>query len=273
MKWTKCFFYDRLCGSQFLMWIFLFFFTLALSCQNQQKMEFSDDKVVAHRGSWKNTGAPQNSFAAFVHALDYQYAGVEFDVHMTSDSLLVVNHDPTYFDLAVQQSTYEQLNANKLENGEPLPFLRDFIIRGMEQRQTRLFVEVKPSVIGKEWALATAAKVVDLIHELSAQPWVIYISFDYDILKEILRIDPAARVMYLNGSKSPEELHLDGMAGAAYHYSVFQRNEEWIEQCHDLGMDVYVWTVNDSELMKRFIDSGVKYIATDEPELLKDFTR
>ena len=50
-----------------------------------------------------------------------------------------------------------------------------------------------------------------------------YISFSYDILKKIVKLNPKAETQYLDGNKSPEQLKADGISGADYHFSVFQK--------------------------------------------------
>ena len=50
-------------------------------------------QMIAHRGAWKNTKVPQNSLASLQEAVRLKAWGTEFDVHITKDDKLVVNHD------------------------------------------------------------------------------------------------------------------------------------------------------------------------------------
>lgn len=250
--------------------VYLIVIVIVSACHSDTEPEFASNPVVAHRGAWKHTGAPQNSFEAFEIALAKEYGGVEFDVHMTADGILVANHDPVYFGMLVQESDYDHLNVNKLSNGEDLPLVSRFLERGIQQTNTRLFLEIKPSVIGRDHANATVARVVDMVQAFNAQDWVIYISFDHQMLQEVLRLDPKAKVMYLNNSRTPQVLYYDGFYGPAYHYGQFRIHEHWIQECHDLGLQVYAWTVNDPLEMVYFLNQRIRYIATDEPEILMD---
>ena len=56
-----------------------------------------------------------------------------------------------------------------------------------------------------------------------------------------------------------------GCAGPDYHFSVFKKHPEWIKECHDLGMKVNAWTVNDAKDMEWLISQGVDFITTNEP--------
>jgi beta-glucanase (GH16 family)/glycerophosphoryl diester phosphodiesterase len=234
---------------------------------NISQMKFADNKVIAHRGAWKKAGLPQNSVAALKGAIAFGCAGSETDVHMTEDSALVINHDPHYAGLPVQNSTLEALQKTKLANGETLPLLHDFLKVIQSQKHTRLILEIKPSEKGREWANATVQKVVDLVHQMHAQPWIVYISFDYEMLKEILRLEPTANTQYLNGDKTPEQLKQDGIKGADYHYSVFQKHPEWIQSAKENNIELNAWTVNEEKIMNWLLANDFDFITTNEPEL------
>ena len=224
--------------------------------------------VIAHRGAWKSTGLPQNSLASLKAAIDMGCGGSEFDIHMTADSVLVINHDADFFGTPIQTNVYDSLLSKKLSNGEQIPLLKDFLLLGKQQSKTKLVLEIKPSVRGKEWAKATARKVVQIVHQLGAKDVSVYISFDYDILLEVLQVDPKATVQYLSGNKSPEEVKKDGITGLDYNYNVYQKNPLYIEQSKSLGLQLNAWTVNKKEQMEWLLTNGFQFITTDEPELL-----
>lgn len=235
---------------------------------NTSPMNFANNQVIAHRGAWKDKNLPENSVASLKAAIALGCAGSETDVHLTADSALVINHDPVWGNLHVQKSTLDELRKTKLFNGELLPQLQDFLKIIREQSATRLILEIKPSEKGREWANATVQKVIALVHETKTQPWMVYISFDYEILKEILRLEPSADVQYLNGDKTPEQLKTDGIKGADYHYSVFQKYPEWMQSAKDNHVDLNAWTVNEQKTMNWLLENGFNYITTNEPELL-----
>ena len=104
--------------------------------------------------------------------------------------------------------------------------------------------------------------------ELKAQKNVEYISFDYDILKEIIRINPFAKTQYLNGAKSPKVLKNDGVTGANYNYTVYKKNYPWIKEAKENNIVLNAWTVNNVDDMDWLIANGFNFITTNEPELL-----
>ena len=231
------------------------------------KDDFHRNRVIAHRGAWKNTGASENSISALKHAVSLGCQGSEFDVHMTLDSALIVNHDPSFKGKIIHSTNFAELKQLKLLNGENIPDLGEYLTEGMKQNSTKLVLELKPT-INKERALQSARKVYEMVRSMKAQAWIDYISFDYNICLELMRLDPYARVAYLNGDKSPELLAADKIWGLDYNQSVFQKNPEWIEQAKAKGLTINAWTVNDPKLLQWFLEQKIDFITTNEPELL-----
>lgn len=225
------------------------------------------NKVIAHRGAFKNTGVPENSIASLRAAINLGCGGSEFDIHMTADSILVIHHDQDFEGLDVETSTYKALSEKSLSNGEKLPTLDSYLRAGLGQSTTMLVAEIKASKISKERSLALTEKVVAMVKLLRAEKMVAYISFDYDILKKVKELAQKAPVQYLNGDKTAAELKADGF-DADYHFSVFQRDRNWIKNAKAVGVIVNVWTVNDPALMDSLLASGVDFVTTNEPELL-----
>ncbi|MCH5600354.1 glycerophosphodiester phosphodiesterase [Niabella ginsengisoli] len=226
-----------------------------------------DNKVIAHRGAWKNTGAPENSIASLKAAIDMGCGGTEFDIHMTSDEVLVVNHNADFLGTPIETSTYKQLLDKKLENGETIPTLENYLKTGLNQKRTKLVAEIKTSKISKERSLKLTQKVVDMVKKLHGQSQVVYIAFDYDVCKKVRSLQPKAPVQYLNGDVSAEKLKAD-LLDADYHYSVFQKDNNWIKNAKQLGVKTNAWTVNDEKIMDEFLAEGIDFITTNEPELL-----
>jgi glycerophosphoryl diester phosphodiesterase len=232
------------------------------------KDDFARNKVIAHRGAWKNTGAPENSIAALKHAVTLGCEGSEFDVHMTADSLPVINHDNAIQEVSIAKTNSNELLSMKLANGELLPTLENYLRAGMEQTKTKLILEIKPSELGKESSIALTRKVVALVESLQAQAWVDYISFDYDACKEVMKLAPYAKVAYLRGDKTPAELAADKFFGLDYNFNVLQKNPDWIQDAKSRKLTINVWTVNEKAALEDFLKKEVDFITTNEPELL-----
>lgn len=229
--------------------------------------QFIRNRVIAHRGAWKNTGASENSIAALQHAISLGCQGSEFDVHMSADSVLLINHDASIQGMKIDAGSSVELRRLKLSHGENMPTLEAYIEEGLKQNNTKLILEIKPTT-GKERALALTQRVVELVKSMKAQAWIDYISFDYNICLELMRLDPYARVAYLNGDKSPKVLAADKFWGLDYHFNIFKENENWIDEAKQKGLTINAWTVNDPDMLKWFLDKRIDFITTNEPELL-----
>lgn len=228
---------------------------------------WNKNQVIAHRGAWKKNNLPENSIASLKEAFRIKCFGSEFDIHMTLDSIMVVNHDATFLGIPISKSTYKKLLTKKLSNGESIPTLESYLKEGMKQKKTKLILELKPQNMGKERDQFLAESALQMVRKLKAQAWVDYISFSYDICTYIIGHMPNAKVSYLAGEVPPEKLKADGFFGSDYHYSVFQKNN-WIAPSKKLGLTVNAWTVNTVPEMEWLLANEVEYITTNEPELL-----
>lgn len=231
------------------------------------KGPWNKNPVIAHRGAWKKNNLPENSIASLKEAVRLGCFGSEFDVHMTADSILVVNHDAEFLGLPIAKLSYQELLAKKHSNGESIPTLEAYLKEGMKQKRTRLILELKPSKISQERDLQMTTKAVAMVKNLKAETWVDYISFSYEILKHVKVLQPKANVAYLNGDASLEKLKADGFYGADYHLAVYKKGE-WFQKARELGLTLNVWTVNTADDMNWFLDNKVDFITTNEPELL-----
>ncbi|AWX44955.1 Glycerophosphodiester phosphodiesterase [Flagellimonas maritima] len=245
-----------------------FFMTSCQNIFNVDAISTADNPVIAHRGDWKKNGYPKNSIAALKQAIKNGYTGSEFDVRMTKDEVLIVTHDAEYADLVIEESNYEELSLHKLPNGEILPKLSDFLRAGMaDNDSTAFFLELKPSK-NKKRNIKMARKTLQLVEEVNAKSHIgYYISFSYEILKEIKKVSPNAKVQYLNGYKKPTELKHDKIDGLDYQINTFRRHPKWIEKAKKLDLKLNSWTVNKSEDIKFLLANKFDYITTDEPEL------
>ncbi|MBD2704561.1 glycerophosphodiester phosphodiesterase [Spirosoma sp. BT702] len=235
------------------------------------KDQFIRNQVIAHRGAWKQSNTTENSLTSLNNAVKLGCMGSEFDVHMSSDSVIFVNHDPAINGINIEKTPAQELAKVKLSNGETLPTLEAYLREGMKQYKTKLILEIKTSKLGRSVALTD--RVVAMVHQLKAQAWVEYIAFSYDVCKRVRELDPVAKVSYLNGDKTPAELAADQLNGFDYHLSVLKKNENWIQEAKERKLTTNAWTVNSRSDLQWFLDQKVDYITTNEPELLLELTK
>lgn len=233
-----------------------------------EKSSFNNNVVVAHRGAWKTNHLPENSIASLKEAIRIGCTGSEFDVHLTADDSLVVCHDDSYQGMVIEKSTFAQLATKSLANGERIPTLREYLTTGQSQNKTRLVLEIKKSIINDNRTLVLTQKCVDLVRDLKAQNLIVYISFDYPACLKVRELDKNANIQYLTGDIAPDKIKTDKLNGIDYHFSIYQKHPEWIEEARKLKLDLNVWTVNKKEDLQFFLDKKFDFITTNEPELL-----
>jgi len=232
----------------------------------------SQTKVIAHRGYWDCEGSAQNSISSLQKAQELKVYGSEFDVWLTSDGVLVVNHDDAIEGQKIEDTSYAQLKDIRLKNGEKLPTLEMYLQQGKKDGNTKLILELKTHS-SKEKEDRAVVAVVAMVEKAGMKKQTEYISFSLNICKELVRLSPKAKVAYLNGELAPKDLKALKINGIDYHLNVLQKNKHWIEEAHQLKMKVNVWTVNREEDMQEMITAGVDFITTDNPVLANNLVQ
>ena len=225
-------------------------------------------KVVAHRGYWKAEGSAQNSLASLIKADDIRCFGSEFDVWLTADGKLVVDHDKTFKGANMEEDNLRTIRQIKLDNGETLPTLDEYLRCALKYPNIRLVLEMKPltSLVREDEAVK---KIVKALKKYKLLDRTDIISFSINACLEFKKALPNTKTYYLEGDLSPARIKALGLAGIDYNMGVLRQHPEWTEECHKLGLEVNVWTVDKEEDLRYFISQGVDYITTNEPELLQ----
>lgn len=225
-------------------------------------------KVVAHRGFWRAPGSAQNSIASLCKADSIRCYGSEFDVWLSADGELFVNHDAVFKGFRIEETTAEQLSAVELSNGEKMPTLEAYLAKAATLT-TRIVLELKEHS-SKDKETEAVAKIVAMVEKYGLAGRTDYISFSLHACKEFKRVAPeGTEVYYLNGELSPAELKDLGFAGLDYSLDTMRKHPEWIDEAHRLGLRVNVWTVDKQPDLQWLIDSNVDFITTNEPVLLQ----
>jgi glycerophosphoryl diester phosphodiesterase len=228
--------------------------------------------VFAHRGG--SALAPENTMAAFDRGASLGADGLELDVHLSRDGIVVVHHDRTLDRTTALRGPVAARTADELVRAG-VPALADVLRR---HRDVRVIVELKAN----DPALARA--VVDVVRRADAIERVCAGSFGTRVLREARRLEPA-----LATSASREEVRWAlyrswvrwpvsrvGYAG----YQVPERSgatrvvsRRFVEYAHEAGLGVQVWTVDSEADARRLIGWGVDALITDRPDLIVPLCR
>lgn len=226
-------------------------------------------KIVAHRGYWRTDGSAQNSITSLQKAAAVGCYGSEFDVWLTADGVPVVFHDATIDGIRIEDTTFATLMNHRLQNGEFIPTLQQYLTEGSKIEGCQLILEIKPhrnEVRDKR----IADMCVELVRSLGLEKKTEYISFSKVVCQRLHEITPDSKVAYLNGELSPAQIKEMGLTGIDYNEKVFVKHPEWLQEAKQLGVEVNVWTVDGEENLRHHANlQGVDLITTNDPEILK----
>ena len=229
--------------------------------------------IVAHRGYWncEAAGFAENSIASLKAAQDNGFWGSEFDVHITTDDVILVFHNNDVEGVRIDTSEYAAFAEHRLANGEPIPTLDDYLTQGEKSDKTILVLELKEEItLEREDALLDLSVEALKAHNLFDPKRVVFISFSKYMCDRIAAEYPEFINQYLEGDFSPEELAECGINGFDYNSKAVLKDSTIVERAHALGMSTNVWTVNKPEKMQKFIDLGIDAITTNEPLVLRE---
>src|SRR5450759_3528125 len=135
--------------------------------------------VFAHRGG--SALAPENTIAAFDNGLALGADGVELDVHLSRDGVVVVHHDRTLDRTTTLRGPIAERTAEELQRAS-VPSLADVLARC---RDPRIIIEMKVN------HQALAAATIDVIRRAGAIDRVCLGSFGLRVLRAARAIEPA----------------------------------------------------------------------------------
>jgi len=230
----------------------------------------------AHRGFTR--AAPENSLAAFRAALELGVDGLELDVRTCKTGEVVVFHDPTLARMTngrgfVKNKSLAELRELVLKDSqERIPTLEE--VFELTEGRVLVNVEIKTNGLPKNHL---EQKVVDLVRRYGLEKRVIVSSFNPIVIRRIRKIDDGIVTGYLidkNFTVRNSEIPLSRFAGAhALHLEQSLARPKLVRKILDLGLGLVVWSVNQPEKMKAFIELGVHAIITDRPEELQKLLR
>lgn len=228
--------------------------------------------IVAHRGFWdcEAAGYTQNSIASLRCAQENRLWGSEFDVHVTSDDQVIVNHDNNIQGVRIWDNPLSVFKAMTLKNGEAPSTLDEYLTQG-EKSRTMLVLEFKKQKDNQR-ADVLLEKSIELLkaHRLFTPSRVVFITFDKYLCDRIAAEYPQFVNQYLTGDIAPEKLAAQGINGIDYEKNVFRRFPGYVEEAHRHGMSVNAWTVNDEETMNELFGLGINQLTTNNPLLARD---
>ncbi|MGD2294907.1 MAG: glycerophosphodiester phosphodiesterase family protein [Candidatus Aminicenantes bacterium] len=231
--------------------------------------------VVAHRGA--SSLAPENTLAAVRKALELGADCCEIDVRMTEDKEIVLMHDARMKRTAgISAPVWEYTLAELAQfevgswfgqdfNGEPIPTLKQAInaVKG------KMWLNIEIKVSREEPELVP--KVVDIIHRLGIRKKCMVTSFDRATVEKIKDIDPKIKTGFIFGQKYPSDVFEGNWDVLSCNFRVV--DPDFVAEARERNKEIHVWTVDETDEMKRLIELGVDGIITNRPQDLMPLVR
>lgn len=214
-------------------------------------------EIIAHRGLPRR--ARENTLESFAAALDAGADGIELDVHVTCDGVVVVHHDAWLATAdgtnggrgpSIATLTTEELVAN--DAGRDVPALVE-VLSLVGDRAT-VYIEIKAPRI-EEQVLA-AIQPFDT-------PCAVH-SFDHRAPQRVRSRAPELPVGILQSSYLVDPVGAMTATGARDLWQRWELIDEPLVRCvHEAGGRVIAWTVNEEEAIAYLTNIGVDALCTD----------
>ena len=238
-------------------------------------------KILGHRGA--NRRAPQNTVPAFRAAVEHGADGVEFDVQMSADGVLVICHNFTVDATSngtgrIDELTFEELRALEFGSwfsaefaGTQIPTLEEVLdcVKDMEV----LNVEIKPARKQRD---EVVRKTVETVRAYGLTEKTVFSSFDFNIVRALKDLDPDL-VCGLLYDPVPEELFDKRLLRGQYltvaseyradalhpHYLLTNFPRSYVRKCHEAGLMVNVWGISKESELEKYQERDLDIIITD----------
>lgn len=237
--------------------------------------------IIAHRGGAQES--TENTIEAFQRAAKIGADGIETDIRLTRDGVIVVYHDdyfgrveglaPPQRTRLVSDLTYSELSKSTLvpigedNGGRHVPTLDELLgsVKGV-----LLNIEIKPCGRCDEMLKKTVA-ALKRFPELDR---VVLEAHGMELAEKLREALGPRLNLQINpdfGASIPYDVSLKKVLKFKPHsisvsYKKFSR--EIVEQAHDAGVEVWVWTVNTPDVAQAMRLLGADAIKTDKPTML-----
>lgn len=230
---------------------------------------------ISHRG--ESADAPENTLSSFKLAMERNTDGMETDIHLTSDGVLVCCHDANLkrtcgIDMVIEETPLETVrkadacNGKEAYKGEKIPLFSEAL--AVLKPGKLFYVEIK------ENDERVIDKMMAEIRQSDVKPeQIVMISFHADIVREFKARYPEQKALWLSslnqhGDTRPEvyypefvrSLKADGIDA---HCNKDVASPAMVKAFTESGMIYATWTLDTEEICDYFIQAGVTSITSN----------
>lgn len=232
-------------------------------------------RLYAHRGS-PGTTAHENTVPAVTGCLAAGADGVEVDLRLSADGVLVLSHDADLrrvagLDLTVATTSWDVLRSAASARGVPLARV-EWLLAAAAGRPVVL--ELKQPLPGR--TPATALAVLEVLGRLAAAGLPLDVtvsSFSPHLVGVVRELAPerlGLRTALLGRPDDVADAVLRRALEAGHdevhpHVGALLASPATVARAHAVGTDVVPWTVNAGRDLRRLAGLGVRAVITDVP--------
>lgn len=201
--------------------------------------------LIAHRGN-NNHKYKENSKEAFINCFNTEYIdGIELDIRLTKDNIIVVHHDNV-----INKKLIDKTNYNKIKNEIDI---LDNILESLSDKK-KIVIEIK----------GDNKNIVDILYNtIKKYNYNFYIcSFNYDIVNMFKTKYKNHKIGLIIGYMiNVDKIH-NKLDFNSLQYNLINRINK--------KKEIFIWTVNDRKILNKIKKHGNNYnIITDKAYLLK----
>lgn len=224
----------------------------------------------SHRGA--NTLRVQNTVDAFALAHAQGARAFELDVHLLKDGNLAIHHDYSLLSTVGQNVkladlTTADLKKYPLQNpftDSPvyIPLLEDIlpvITPGLE------VVNIELKNDGNVYPGLEKILLDKLSAYVGLTSRILFSSFDYDCLVRLRSLAPYARIGLL--TRQFDVGQALSLQAESVHMNQIRFTEQIAQTCHQNGLKLYLYTVNEVDTAQRLAQAGADGFFTDRVDL------
>ena len=224
--------------------------------------------IIAHRGSPNH--AKENTIGSFEKAMVSGADMIEFDVRRTKDNVLIAFHDEMIQGHSTKDLTWGAISQMARHQGFEIPTVEEVL--KWSRGKIKLDVELKEEGCEKE--------AVELLSGYSKEDQFVITSFNDDSLRVIKERYPGIKTGLILGRDIPSYRILTRLQECfpmkrckkakpdflVAHLKLLRVG--FLERARRNHLPVFVWTVNDEEMIWKLLHDGRVYaIITDKPDL------
>jgi len=246
--------------------IFMYFLISGLNIINLEKTVYEPTtKIIAHRGFMEK--GVENTVSSLIASAEAGADMVEIDIQQTKDGKFIVFHDASLTRLAgKKESVYQMTQAELMEVtvhsgqlSDTIPSLEQMLEKSRELN-IQLLIEIKTHGYETDDMLQRLIAVLDQYKALDVH----YIqSLEMDIATQIKEMEPRLKVgvVYALNLGALPKTDLDFIAIEQYFVT-----ERLIEQAKQQEKQLFVWTVNDTRGLQKYLEQNIDGIITNYPD-------